>query len=149
MKIKINDTNGLILKTKDKVCKEDIEIILGESLGSGGSQGYQFKRNDYAHGAINYPNMMFYSLDGGTNWVDLYVYHTVSSNSWNLWLFNVSEIMIKVRGNGTAWGVFESLTLGAHLEIEYGEIIRTFTLTQNVLDVHFGTGYPSGGGGSA
>lgn len=35
MRIKINDTNGLILKTKDKVCKEDIEIIVDENLGSG------------------------------------------------------------------------------------------------------------------
>ena len=35
MKIKINDTNGLILKTKDKVCKEDIEIVVDENLGSG------------------------------------------------------------------------------------------------------------------
>jgi hypothetical protein len=35
VRIKINDTNGLILKTKDKVCKEDIEIIVDENIGGG------------------------------------------------------------------------------------------------------------------
>ena len=35
MKIKINDNNGLILKTQNKVCKEDIEIIVDKNLGSG------------------------------------------------------------------------------------------------------------------
>lgn len=147
MKIKINDTNGLILKTKDKVCKEDIEIILDESLGSV-NKGYHFQRDVSSYGAPQYPNKVFYSLDGGTNWIDIYEYH-VTSNRFKMWLFNVSEIMIKVCGNGTAWGIFDSATLGVHLEIEYGEIIRTFTLTQDVLDAHFGTGYPTGGGGGA
>jgi surface protein len=35
MKIKLKDTNGITLKTKDKLCTEDIEIVVDDSIGNG------------------------------------------------------------------------------------------------------------------
>lgn len=32
MKIKLKDTKGIILKTKGKMCEEDIEIVLDEVI---------------------------------------------------------------------------------------------------------------------
>lgn len=36
MKIKLKDKNGVTLKTKDKLCNEDIQIVLDESISGGG-----------------------------------------------------------------------------------------------------------------
>lgn len=111
--------------------------------GSGGSQGYQFKGTTYG---LQTRNLLFYSLDGGTTWLDIYEYHHASKST--MWLFNVSEIMIKICVSGSfgeSWGIFHSDTLGMHIEGQYGERIETIKLTQNVLDVTLGQGVNTGG----
>ena len=84
MKIKLKDTNGITLKTKDKVCTEDIEILVDESIGSGSGGGESYENGDdmlwgisgytvtINNSSTTYQGTVFYSLDNGVTWNDFY-----------------------------------------------------------------------------
>jgi hypothetical protein len=164
MKIKINDTNGLILKTKDKVCKEDIDIVLDDSISNGinptgtinitsngivdvthyasanvdvaGSGGSQGYQLKTMGSVLAYKEgYALYSLDDGNTWVDFYTYH----RSRNLWLWNVKNIKFKINKDKFTWMIIKSNKLGLNISsINENQEINV-TLNENVddLEVYF------------
>lgn len=165
MKIKIKNKNGIVLKTKDTIVTEDIEVIPDESIING--SGEYEDGDEMIFGGVSFTNtyivkatqqgdlnartvsagMVLYSTDGGSSWIDAAIVFRGETNPITVVLVeNAAQIKFKTATvqNYSYCPTVSSSTLGFNLQ-EPGET-ENFILNQDVLDIIVDVGVADSGG---